>query len=74
MKGLVTFYVNYDPEKGEKVEPLFDIIRDQNKELITILEEDGYKVAFVPVCGESARVEKMDFITNIVNSTRKEEK
>ena len=61
MKGLVTFFVNFVPEKGPTADDLIQVIRENNKELIQNLKNEGYEIMYVPVTGESSRVEVVDF-------------
>ena len=66
MKGILTFYVKYVPDKGETPEQVIDLIKSLNSEVFEKIKEDGeYLVMFVPTTGESSRLERTEFPDNI---------
>lgn len=62
MKGIITFYINYQPGLGQVAEQCIEVFRSCNKDLIEkIHNETGYHVAVIPTTNESCRLERMDF-------------
>lgn len=57
LKGIVTFFINYIPGEEPKPEILLDLIKKYNSDLLGKLENEGYKIMFVPTVRESSRIE-----------------
>lgn len=61
MQGIVTFYVNVNPDEGLDVTQTIELFRNANKELLESAKESDYQIAIVPTTKEACRVEKVDF-------------
>ena len=61
MKGLLVFYVNFPVDAENNIKEILTEAKEFNKEWINKIHEVGYQIMFVPVQGESSRVEKVDF-------------
>lgn len=57
MRGIVSFFINYVPGEEPKPEVLLDLIRKYNSDLLNKLENEGYKIMFIPTVRESSRIE-----------------
>jgi hypothetical protein len=70
-KGFVTFFLNVcEHNKYLGVDEYVNLVRNQNKEVVEAMVEEGYLCVFVPCFDEACRVEKRNFI----NDTKDEEK
>jgi hypothetical protein len=62
MKGILTFFINMQPDSKENPKVVIEILKEINKDLFEkITSECGYHIAFFPTFNESCRVEKIDF-------------
>jgi hypothetical protein len=60
-QGIVTFYINVNPDEGLDVTQTIELFRAANKELIEATKDSDYQIAIVPTTKEACRVEKVDF-------------
>ena len=60
MRGIVNFYINYDPEKEDTFLKYIELLKKTSSKMMERISETGYEIAFIPVVGESSRVTKME--------------
>jgi hypothetical protein len=61
LKGIIVFYLNYVDGTEPSPEKLMEAVRKQNEALISQLKNEGFEMMYVPVVGESSRIERVVF-------------
>lgn len=61
-KGILTLYVNFDPETDVDVFKISTLIRDFNKAEFDFIEQEGrFKVLIVPTTNEGSRIQRVEW-------------
>lgn len=61
-KGILVFFVNFNPEVNADIPETLKLIKETNKEICDEIEEDGrYKILIIPTVKEGSRIEKVDW-------------